>query len=268
MAAGDYAFGSFLLEDQAAGYSVIAGEPPTAPRTVGRHALAVRDGSVAVLTRYEEALGSLTVMVTGATFQQTEDRYDALLKTTARSVQALKLGFQDERYWLAEFVGTPVVNKITGLYYTVALDYVATSAHAYAAAASSEIDTSALANVSGNHYSKTVPVDIEGSIKAWPVITIAVPSGGPYGMTSIWVTNGDSPTLTTLQVVRAWAADEVLVIDSVAQSVTVDGVEVDYSGQFPALDPADNATNDIEIHCMATSTPTLEVEIAWRERYR
>lgn len=267
MAAGDYAFGTFLLEDPANGYAVVGGEPPSPALTVARERIAIRDGSVPTYTRFEEALGTLTILIKGSTFQATEDRLDALLLALARGEQTLKLGYQDERYWLARFMNGARVTKVTGVYYNASIDYVAPSAFAYAASASSLTNNSALSNVSGSHYKKTLTPTVGGSIYSWPIITITIPGGGPYGLSSIWVVNASASPNQQITITRTFAASDVIVIDCAGQSVTVNGVEVDFSGQFLSLDPRIDTTNSIEIHGTASSTPTLNVSLDWTKRF-
>lgn len=75
-------------------------------------------------------------------------------------------------------------------------------------------------------------VEVTGSYKAQPVIIVILQAA--TSITAIAFennTNGDA-----IEVTRAFAAGDVLVIDSEEKSVTVNGTEVDYDGIFPELD--------------------------------
>lgn len=75
-------------------------------------------------------------------------------------------------------------------------------------------------------------IEVTGSYKAQPVIVVILQAA--TSVTAIAFennTNGDA-----IEVTRAFAAGDVLVIDSEEKSVTVNGTEVDYDGIFPELD--------------------------------
>lgn len=129
------------------------------------------------------------------------------------------------------------------------------------------VDNTALSTVAGNHRRKILAPAPGGSAFTYPVITITMPAGGPYGTTSIWVINSTVTPNEQITVNATFAANDVLVIDCDSMTVTLNGVAHDYFGKFPRLDRQAGATNNLEIHTTSTSLPTLNTTTTWRPRY-
>lgn len=121
--------------------------------------------------------------------------------------------------------------------------------------------------VSGD-FRKSLAVTPGGNIYARPVITITVPTMGVNRtIASIAVVNATANPLHWLTVERTFADGEVLVINSAAQTVQVDGVDVDFHGAFPLLDPRAGTTNELQVLVDSTLAPSLDVEVDWRARW-
>lgn len=268
MAAYEISFGGVDLNDGSA-YRVLRSTPIRAAGPVLQHSeLAAREGAIVTDTRHPSRMIDLSGVVQAADFDTLEDNRDALVRALSNGVQALKLGYQDERYWNARLVGEVEQERLGGpraWFWKARL--LAADPFAYAAAATTTNDNNALSNIAGSLYKKAIAVTVGGNIYSRPTLTITVPSGGPYGMTRIAVINATVSPTEALTVLRTWAADEVLVINCDTFSVTVDGVEVNYAGNFPVFDRRAGTTNSIEVHATASSTPTLNCSFVHTPRW-
>ena len=135
MAAGDFAFGSLVLSDNT-NYVVEVAAPPAAPVDLMRMGLARREGSAVASVRHAEHVASVKGLVKSTTFQDTEDKLDALMKALYNGEQTLKLGYQDERGWRVRLLGEPSIEKRSGLLYLYEIQFLAADPYAYAASAS------------------------------------------------------------------------------------------------------------------------------------
>lgn len=75
-----------------------------------------------------------------------------------------------------------------------------------------------------------------GSWKADLVLVILIEAA--TAITALNVTNGENDEAITIT--RSFAAGDVIIIDGETKSLTVNGVEVEYSGIFPRAEPGDN----------------------------
>lgn len=179
-------------------------------------------------------------------------------------------GFQDERFYVnAELTDKLEINWNENDWAEIfwLARFYCPDPMLYSATASQLLDTSALGLVTSGEYSKTVVITPGGTTAAWPRYRVDVPVLGPYGITALWLVNTSLTDSPTLKIVKTLAASDLVIIDAAEMSVTINGVEVDYSGSFPAIDPRPGATNTLELHVLATSTPTLNCQFNWRSRY-
>lgn len=229
---------------------------------LGRAAAA---GSVASFIRNPEVEFSIEGWIHGDTEAAVEASRDALL-IALRGEMEVRLGFQDLRYWLARLTAIEweIINPLG---YAYSAEFVALEPFAYANAAATDVtSTTALSLVSGSTYKKTVNVPVAGTALTWPYITVEIPAGGPYGITEIYVYNPATDQRIQL-LPSAFAASDIFTLDGENGEYKQDGVEIDYYGQGIQLDPA-AGTNALEVWAVATSTPTLNVTVAYRNRYK
>lgn len=131
----------------------------------------------------------------------------------------------EQRYFYNCSVRSVVPENIKGGYAEITIMLHADDPYSYATS------TTELLNIvnltSGN---KSYPVTVEGTASQLPIITFTVDSvtGGTNANVSFY-----NPSGKTIIVSRTWTANEVLVIDCKAETVKVDGLTVDYMGQFP-----------------------------------
>jgi hypothetical protein len=77
---------------------------------------------------------------------------------------------------------------------------------------------------------------VGGSLLEQPIV-YTITFTALSGASSAAVTIGNDETGQLLTITRSWAANDVLVVDCDAESVTVNGTEVDFSGSFPLFQP-------------------------------
>lgn len=267
MAAGDYAFGARVLDDGVT-YFVTKCKPPASPVALSETALAKFEGSKVSDWTYQEHDCPIEMHVFGANAAATEAARDALIKDLYRGQQNLKLGYQDERYWLARLAGEPMITKKTNGVHMVEAKFRTVKSFAFANAASTATTgAAALAAVAGSEYKATLTPAPGGNIYNRPVFTITVPHAAAYGITSLWIVNVTAGAAQTIYVDRAYVVDDVLIVDCENLTTRVNGVAVDPGGSFPFLDPREGATNTVELHVLATSLPTLTFKADWTPRF-
>lgn len=267
MTAGDYLWGVTNLND---GVNVITLEaaPPTVPVELLSLPVGRIEGDAFADTRFKDRQIPVKLAVFGSDAAATETALDNLVAQLYRGAQNLTLGYQDERYWSCrlEDMKTTKINRIR---YELDVLFKTFGAFGYAKTASAFSDAAALSTVSGNLREKLMQPAVGGTIYARPVITITFPAAGgsPFGTTELWVSNESLSPSPTIHVAASFAASDVLVIDCAAMTVKLNGVEVDFSGQFITLDPRVGAANDILLQTTSTSLPTLTFALAWRNRF-
>lgn len=126
---------------------------------------------------------------------------------------------------------TPVVNYGGGSYMEVDLLFECSDKYGVSTA------STLLAAFSGYNSSyRTDNVTIGGSLLDQPIVyTLTI--GAVTGGTSATVNIGNDETGQEIHVTRTWVPGDVLVVDVDAESVTVNGVEVDFTGALPTFVP-------------------------------
>lgn len=99
----------------------------------------------------------------------------------------------------------------------------------------------------------------DGTYKTDPVLTIDITAA--TAITAIQFTNNQNGD--TIEVVRAFTAGELLVIDSENKSVTVNGAEVDYNGEFPQIECDSNSYTITSTGTSITYNQTLKAKYAY-----
>lgn len=262
MAAGDYAFGSANLHDRVS-YFVTRARPPVVPTELLRMPLARFEGSAITQTRYGENTATIEGRVKGTSLANLEANLDALLLNLTNGQQNLKLGRQDERYWQARLQGSPSFERRSPDSFAYSAEFLVANPFGNAAALTTPAnDTSAMSSLGGGLYRKTVVETAGGNIYARPRWTLTITTLG--GTTQVTVRN--TTTGEALIVARAFALNDILVVDSETQVVTVNGTAADYSGTFPLLDPRLGA-NSIQLDALAASLPAITYARQWRSRF-
>lgn len=265
MAAGEWSFAGLNLNDGVA-YKVSGpAQIVAASPELLRQALARGDGSIKTQRRYPERTLRLSGRVLGASKTAKEDNLDALVKTLSYGEQILKTGWEDERYYLAELSTLAPLRMHGTLDLPFEAEFLLSKPFAYATSTSTVPDGSASSLIGPTHYLKTLTVTPGGTMYTPGDILLEVLTLG--GTQAIWFVCPDVPGTPTLVITRTWSVLDLLEVDSINQSCKVNGVEVDYTGAFPYLDPRSAPTNDLEVHSISTSTPTFNTRINWTKRY-
>lgn len=132
MAAGDYTFGSFLLNDNV-NYYVTNAQPSAASPDILRAAFGVREGSALIYRRFTEHIIRIVGLIYGVTKQDAENKKDALILALLSGTQNMKWGYADERYYKATLTGETLLFSESQLVYQYEAQFVLLDPFAYAA---------------------------------------------------------------------------------------------------------------------------------------
>ncbi len=118
-------------------------------------------------------------------------------------------------------------------------------------------------NASSNTAATVSPTftAIGGSYKAQPTITVEVSAVTGGSAKYIKLTN--PTTGQYIQITRTWSANDTLVVNVAARTVTVEGVAVDYTGVFPDFDTTDTTLQYDDDF----TTRTVAITMTHKKRY-
>lgn len=124
-------------------------------------------------------------------------------------------------------------------------------------------------------WNYTLTPTVGGNIYSRPKFTITLGAVNDYGVTQIQIVNtsvldanGNYPY--TITVPYAYLPGDVLTIDSDPGTVRLARLgtaQIDFSGQFPLLDPRAGTTNTVIIYVLAKNAPTLAPVMTWPPRW-
>lgn len=122
-------------------------------------------------------------------------------------------------------------------------------------------DETVMLDTSVTSASSSLGVSNIGSFDALPIITLAysVLTGG----TSQDVTIKNEETGQGITISRTWTAGDSVEINSVTNSVTINGANVDYSGTFPRFAPGTGAFGYRDTF----TTRTVAIDVIYNARY-
>jgi len=222
-------------------------------------------------TRYASREIVIKGWVKGTTVDNLWNNWGALQLKFSGDAKQLK-AYRDsaDRYYVATLRSLSAPQTVENLLW-IAYEAIFTVAtpFALAAAASQNVQSNkALTLVSGNEYKYGWTIAAGGTVFADAKFTIDIPVGGPYGMTKLWIVNTSLIPPLKLMVTETFAASDQIVIDGETYEVKINGTPAgNTEGAFPVLDPRILLGNELEIHAIATSQPTLSVTTDWRKRY-
>lgn len=171
--------------------------------------------------------------------------------------QTLRLPISGElRDFYEVTVKNIAIEDVAGGHARIDIEFGCADPHSHAITDTTLLSVSNL--TSGN---KSYPVTLDGTAKQLPVITYHIDS----------LTTGSNRTVTFLEplsgmslaVQRTWTANETLIIDCAEQSVTVDGEEVDFNGNFPEWSVGPefiNYTDDF-------TARQVDITVVYKKRY-
>ena len=117
------------------------------------------------------------------------------------------------------------------------------------------LQTSSNAGITTTPYNNSF--SMIGSARANPIITITVTAASSLSVLS-FSANGDTITIT-----HALVANDVLVIDTNAKKVTLNGTEIDYAGLFPRMIIGTNAYTIANTRTSATYNVSISYNPAY-----
>lgn len=187
------------------------------------------DGGKITGIQYTDKSISLEGIIVGTSITDLDSRIDALKNTLSGQDQNMDIDYNGStRRYIATLVNIIISRKDMGV---------------MSAAFSAEFtldnpfgrDTSTTTLLSGATITTTPSIQtftaIGGTYTAHPAFTVTLNSG--TGLTSKTITLTNTSTGQFTSVTRTWTAGDILIVDSSAITVTVNGTAVDYLGVFP-----------------------------------
>lgn len=252
-------YGTFDLDDRVNWFTQEIRYPTAAPE-IGREPYAYREGSARTGRRWPEA----TVTLEGVLLDQAgvASRFD----TAQRILGAgpANLTYATNRYWIAELESLAAV-RVSPRFWRWTADFALLDPFAYSVNAIVDNDVVDMVSIGGGQYQKTRVVSPDGSAPARPIYQVSV--GGGAVVVSRWELS--NTTLgQTMAIQRTFASGDSIVVDTVAMTVKVNGVEVEWSGALPLLERRLGTTNSLRQTATATGgVPTLPMTTTWRPRW-
>lgn len=105
-----------------------------------------------------------------------------------------------------------------------------------------------------------LPITVDGSAAAKPVITVAIRALTGGTNAPITIMNGN--TTQGITVTRTWAANDILIIDSMQMQVSVNGTIIDFSGIFPTYPPGPQQIKYVD----GLTTRTVDISATYKPR--
>jgi len=119
------------------------------------------------------------------------------------------------------------VRRDGGSYIELDLNFVCSNSFGY-----STIDITLFTFTGSTVATRTESITLDGSAP-WQAPRFSITYSALTGGSAKTVTYGNSNTGQQISIVRTWTSGDVLVIDSDAKTVQVNGADVDFSGAFP-----------------------------------
>lgn len=214
------------------GVSVLSVNPyKPARRKVYYGDIARSDKSKVYSAFYVEKEVEVKLAISRATRGLTESALDNLLQILqGREKTLIMLQSGGQRTYTVTLADT-VVREDGGAYMEVVLIFKTSDHFGYDSALSLLLQVSNFTSPN-----KTDQISVGGSAP-WQVPIITITFSTIAGGTSKTVIVGNDGTGQTITVTRTWASGDVLEIDSLNQTVKVNGIDVAFSGAFPEWAP-------------------------------
>lgn len=197
----------------------------TPDRDIKINKIARRDISIITSSEYTSKLIPVYFDITGGTREATEDSITYLKSLLQGQNESLVVeqGSSDVSY-------TATMNEFNITWYgvnaSVEVIFIASDP------IGRTVDAVTFANISGiTDASSDASVLVDGSSTAYPEITITITAVTGGSSASVFVGNGRTGQGMTLT--RNWVATDVVIIDSLNMTVTINGASSDFTGMFP-----------------------------------
>jgi hypothetical protein len=264
-------FGTFCFDDGLSYGVEGVDDSLTAELDLLSEEMARRPGAKLLGSRYRSRRLSIRGWVVGDTPDALQEKWQALELAFSREAQNLKTFLAgDARHYVAgpAVIRGPVNSGARPCLAQYEAEFLLADPFAVADTASQDSQPNKLLSlVVAGEYRYVWTIAPGGTAPSQPKFTITIPAGGPYGMTKLWIINDSLSPPLKLVVIKAFAANDVIVIDSALFDATVNAVAAaNTEGAYPSLDPR-TASNALEVHALATSAPTLSITTDWTPRY-
>lgn len=228
------AFNSFSLQTA----NILTADPIQADQMPDREfssAARVRqDGAILTYAAFRDKTITLTGKVIGTSQTDLDQRLDAIKLQLAAFEANLDIDYNGgSRRYVATCDGSNTTfTRISVLAATFTMTFICSSAYG--------TDTSATTVVSATAVTtspKSITTSVFGGTAPYQLPTISYTLTSFTGATSNTITFANSTTGQSISISRTWAAADVVVVNTLTKSVTVNGTAVDYQGVFPWFAP-------------------------------
>lgn len=268
----DIAFGSFVLNQRP--FIVDAINTYSAPNlAVARLPRLTRPGAIISQSRYEEKLVEVSgrIVAAGAGRETMVRRSDLLKRELQSGRRDLSVGYTDGRVYLnAQIAGTVELewNELDQNEILWTAPFLCPDPLLADPEVTVTSDVSELTLVTGSEYAKSMTFDLtRGTAFSYPRFVVTMPSLTAFGITRVWIINTSVEGSPRIDVPFTFAPLNVLEIDGDDLTVKINDIEAEWEGQFVPIDRRAGATNVVELHVLATSTPTVAFQADWRARW-
>ncbi|WP_298585123.1 phage tail domain-containing protein [uncultured Kocuria sp.] len=221
-------YGAFDL--QANGFRVTDTDIYSAPTNrIQADPLAERDGALIVKQQYDSKTFTVEGWFRKSTIAEVEQARDEFMRAMGAKNQALDIDYAGGvRRYLASAQNV-ILSRIGLTSFGFSIEFLSPDGMGW--------DLSSTTLVAGElitNSSATIPIDVGGSYKAEPVISVLINDvTGGVGKT-VTISNGIS--LRQIQVTRDWVAGDLLEISTIEGTVFVNNIATDFTGQLPEFE--------------------------------
>lgn len=150
-----------------------------------------------------------------------------------------------------------VANKKGSTTATFTVEFVSADGMQWDTGATSSLFTSTVVTASNTQIAATVL----GSYQAQPDIKLTYTSLSATGTQTVSISNG--ATLKGVTVSRVWVSGDTLEINCLTQLVYINGIAVDFIGQFPIWDPGNGSLRYVDTFTARNATITAPYQQRW-----
>lgn len=176
-----------------------------------------------------------------------------ILKSKNQTLQLPVFGEQRQFYQVT--VSNIAFKDVRGGYAEIDIELTATDPYSYKLTSVQPLD---LVNVTVP--TKSTQITFNGTASQVPIITYAIDS--LTGGTNKTVTIQNEATGVSISVQRTWSASDVMVINSYAKTLTVNGTDTEFTGNFPEWDSGLGGI----LYTDTFSTRQVDLRVAYTQR--
>jgi len=227
-------YGAFDM--QANGVVVLETDVYSAPTNkIQADALAERDGALVVKQQYDSKPFTVTGYLRADTQEELEMLMDVFKAAMAVKSQPFEIAHAGgTRRYLASARNDIISRNKRLTTATFSVEFFSPDGMGW------DIEsTDLIESMNISLHNQSIPILVEGSYKADPIIKVTVNT--VTGGTAKTISLGNAETLRSVQVTRTWVAGDVLEMDTLKGELLVNGEPEEYRGALLSFQPGPNA---------------------------